>query len=143
MITIRDGFFETNSSNTHALILNRKAEGALPKIIDLSEDDSTGDYIRKIVRCLHNEDVEKLINWLYSKGVEEIKYNGRNTYVNECIDKYKNNYKDDLGIPSIDWQYKVNEGALINLLIGEYEEYNGHDSYLSDYDNHHTVPVEI
>ena len=143
MVQIRFGQFETNSSSTHALILKREAEEALPKVIDLSSDDSIGDYVRKMVRNLNEENTRKLINWLYRKGVTKIIYNGSNSYVNECIKKYKNNVNEDLDIPDLVCYRPINEGALINLLTGHYYEYEGHDDYLKDYDNSETVPYEI
>lgn len=125
MIQVRLRMFETNSSSIHALIVEKEAEETLGTMIDLSADNPIGDVTREIVRGLNEEDTRKLINWLYCKGVETIKYYGSNKWVNDFITQYKDNYSD-LGLPEgID--YDLTEGALINLLTGCYEDYYGRD----------------
>ena len=129
MIQIRNSMFETNSSSVHALIIKDDAQEKLSSIVDLSADSSTGDIVRAIVRDLDEEDTKILVNWLYSQGVETIKYYGSNRWLNEFAEKYKDNYSDT-GIP-----YKLrdlNSDALINLLMGHFTDYVGRDDDIYD-----------
>lgn len=140
MIQIRHSMFETNSSSIHALIVEKEAEGTLGSTIDLSADNPIGDVTRELVRGLDEEDTRKLINWLYCKGVKTIKYNGSNKWINDFAEQYKDSYSD-LGLPEcIDWD--LTDGALINLLIGEYEDYCGSDNVFY-YDSDTQISVEI
>ena len=137
MIQIRNGMFETNSSSVHALIIKDTAQEKLRSIVDLSADSSTGDIVRAIVRDLDEEDTKMLVNWLYSHGVETIKYHGSNRWLNEFAENYKDNYSDT-GIP-----YKLrdlNSDALINLLMGHFTDYFGSDD---DIYGHHSDVVYI
>lgn len=141
MIQIRQNMFETNSSSCHVLIIPNDVVERLPKVIDLSSDDSNGDYTRRFVRELNEEDSKIFINWLYCNGVEEIKYYGSNKYINEFIIKYKDNYTD-LGFPHHLYSRNgTTSGALINFLMGHYNEYMGRDEYMDIEDNESTFDI--
>ena len=136
MIQIRNSMFETNSSSCHTLIIQRFTEDTLNKTVDLSEDSFNGDFIRRIVREMNDDNIEKLINWLYLHGVENIMYNGSRQKVYECIEKYKD-HPIDLGMPEPD--NAVEDGdwtdqLWINLLNGNFEEFYGSDCHDVDDD---------
>ena len=128
MLQIRQSFFETNSSSVHALIISKTEGCRLPSTVNLSEDSDHGDIIRAWVRSLNNERAEKLINWLYSHGVDEIIYNGSNATIISCIKSCKLHPKD---VNPEDIAYKFNDIALTNFICDNiHDEYEGHDDYL-------------
>lgn len=124
MIKLRKGLFETNSSSIHALIIDKEANDKLGSTIDLSADNPVGDVIRELVRNLNEADTKKFVNWLYCKGVKTIKYYGSNKWLNDFVEMYKDNYSD-IGLPETLWDFT--DGALVNLLTGNYEDYVGRD----------------
>lgn len=141
MIEIRDGFFETNSSSIHALIISKESEDKLPKTVDLSADNPIGDVVRGFVRDLDDNNSKAFINWLYLNGVKTIKYNGSNVFIVRYIEQYKD-HPQDFGLPEMpDWNTWT-AGCFINLLTGNYEDYIGRDDYL-DYDSDTHVEYEI
>ena len=80
MIQIRTSMFETNSSSCNALIVPMHQEIRFSTIAC-----SEGlDYLLD-----HAYGTKGLIQWLYSEGVEEIKYNGNNSYVRREINEVK------------------------------------------------------
>ena len=139
MIQIRKSFFETNSSSTHSLIINLETDCRLPSTIDLSADDSIGDVIRGFVRNLNEEDTRRFVNWLYCNGVKTIKYYGSNKWINKFAEEYKDSYTD-MGL--LETHSRFTTGALINLLVGEYDEYIGRDDYM-DYDYNTQLEYEL
>ena len=139
MLQFRYSFFETKSSSCHALIMSTSAETGLSSVIDLSEDSEKGDYIRQMVRDLPEDDTRKLVYWLFTHGVETIKYNGSNPFIHRCIEDYQ--ALSDSQKEEIQWSNELprlphftslhlTDGALINFLMGEYRDYFGHDDYL-------------
>lgn len=128
MLQIRYGQFETNSSSVHALIISKTEGCRLPSTVNLSEDSDYGDILRTWVRSLNNERAEKLVNWLYSHGVDEIIYNGSNGTIISCIQSCKSNPRE---VNAADIEYKFNDIALTNFICNNiYDHYEGHDDYL-------------
>lgn len=80
MIQIRTNIFETNSSSCNALVVPMNQEVKFSKIVC-----SEGlDYL------LENANGTRgLIQWLYEEGVEEIKYNGDESYIRREINEVK------------------------------------------------------
>lgn len=140
MISIRKGQFETNSSSVHALIIDTEANGKLPTILNLDVDSDEGDYVRKFVRELDEEQTDKFVNWLYYHGVDEIKYHGSNKWLNDLAEKYKG-IAIDKGLPC-DEDDGWTTGALINLLLMDFEDYCGYDDIPADYDTQMTWWLE-
>ena len=128
MLQIRQSFFETNSSSCHALIISKTEGCKLPSTVNLSEDSTHGDIIRTWVRSLNKERSEKLINWLYSHGVDKIIYNGSNGTIISCIKSCKSHPEE---VNAGDIIYKFNDIALTNFICDNiYERYEGHDDYI-------------
>lgn len=85
MLNIRKNIFETNSSSVHALVIPKDQTLYIPHTVTLHygeygwENDTYGDTIDYIyTACVDfgSDEVEKLINYLKRKGVEEITISG-------------------------------------------------------------------
>lgn len=81
MINIRKNLFETNSSSVHALVIPKDQKIYIPTTVILRYGDygwefdtyyDTIDYIYTACKDRGDKEVEKLINYLKHKGVEEI-----------------------------------------------------------------------
>lgn len=132
MFTIRKGQFETNSSSTHCLIIDKNCGEKLGETIDLSADNYTGDFIRPFIRRLDEETSKVFVNWLYTQGVKNIIYNGSNEFINKFAEEYKDSYTD-MGFPDL-YEFKnYGDEGLISFLLGYFEEYYGYEDV--DYDD--------
>ena len=102
MIEVRNGMFETNSSSCNVLVIPKEQEVRVPKTIDLSADDYDGDLMRRFIReeLVDDESAKRFICFIYSKGVEEIKYHGRNKAVTKYIKECKGT-QENIGLPQI------------------------------------------
>lgn len=81
MLTIRSGFFETNSSSVHVLVIPKDTKISIPNEVYLHrgeygwENDivyDTLDYFYQACVDAGKEELTKLFSYLLSKGVEEI-----------------------------------------------------------------------
>ncbi len=81
MIEIRDGFFETNSSSVHVLVIPKDTKIDIPHKVFLSggeygwSSDTEYDTLNYFYQaCVDNgrEELEKFFEYLKRKGVEEI-----------------------------------------------------------------------
>jgi hypothetical protein len=81
MLAIRTGFFETNSSSVHVLVIPKDTKIDIPHKVFLSggeygwESDTEYDTLNYFYQaCLDygKEEVDKFFNYLKRKGVEEI-----------------------------------------------------------------------
>lgn len=81
MISFRNGFFETNSSSVHVLVIPKDTEISIPKAVYLSygkygwgysKEYDTLDYFYQACVDAGKEELEKLFSYLYRKGVEVI-----------------------------------------------------------------------
>lgn len=90
MFVIRKGYFETNSSEVHAIVLENDSSYTINKSLIITNiegvcktwdddyDEDTLNYAYQLSRRCHKE--EDFINWLGSLGVDEIKIKGGKTY---------------------------------------------------------------
>ena len=81
MIEIRNGFFETNSSSVHALIIPKDTRISIPKSVNLRFDDYGWEHEQEYdtlsylyTACVNRgqKEVDKLMAYLKRKGVEDI-----------------------------------------------------------------------
>ena len=116
MIQIRHGCFETNSSSANVLIIPRFQNIHVPKrFIYMDDETSTRPPELVLYKIIHGwrsnqDDIDKIVNFLYVNGVEEIVYGGHDRYFEEAINKYRN-CPDDLGVPN-GWSKPQLMGAL-------------------------------
>lgn len=135
MFNKRIGFFETNSSSCHALMIPHDQKRSKSKVLDLTEDSTSGLNLRKLINELHGEAAEQIVNLLYLNGVETIKYTGRNEDFKKFIESAKND-PQDLGVPKIYGLYDWNKMDWINAFLGlENWDYYGMDGDLSCYND--------
>ena len=120
MISIRTGLFETNSSSCHKLIVPVDQSFTVPKTLDLS--DTSTDGRRYLLHQVENY-TDSWIKFLYTNGIENIKYSGSVAAVHEAIEDYKGydgNYFVGLGDAyDIKWPAKV----ILAAIFGEETEY--------------------
>lgn len=125
MIQIRTSCFETNSSSANVLIIPKSQSIHVPKRFIFMDDDTSSKpielVIHSIISCYGNEreNIDKIVNFLYTSGVEEIIFGGRNPYFEDAINKYKDN-PEDMGIPD-NWTKEQLKYALFgNYTDAEY-----------------------
>ena len=151
MLQIRNSFFETNSSSANILIIPKDQGIHVPKRFFYMDDDTSLKPTEKLIsHATHSwsgtnrEVVDKIVNFLYLAGVEEIVYGGKNYYWDEVIQKYKNN-PEDKGLPS-GWTKEQLTLALFGdeSYIKYFEEgsqkpvYDENNKYrLEDYENYY------
>lgn len=139
MLEIRKGFFETNSSSCHALLIPKDQDIQIRKTLDLNEDSMHCQYIRDFIACCNDEQCIELVNLLYLSGVETIKYSGRNRYFSKCIEQEKANPRD-LGISKNGCMYNAwSKQDVLNFIFGTFNEYNENDNYLKDYEYNNAI----
>jgi len=120
MISIRTSLFETNSSSCHKLIVPVDQSFIVPKTLDLSDAGTDG-------RLYLLDQVENYpdswIKFLYTNGIETIKYSGSVKAVYRAIEEYKGyngTYFIGLGDSyDIKWPAKV----ILAAIFGEETEY--------------------
>lgn len=140
MIQIRNNFFETNSSSCHAFMIPRDEDASIQKTIDLTIDSDRGDLFRKMIRNLDEKNSEILANWFYYNGVENIIYNGSNSYFRHFIETAKDNPQDLGLVNSYDIENNWTRQDFINFFFGEAGwNYFDRDDYLSDYRDRYAI----
>ena len=85
MFQIRTGIWETNSSSCNALVI------PMDQNINFSTV-ACGEGLNYLLENAYGSN--SLINWLYSIGVEEIKYTGSDSRVRRAITELKYNWKE-------------------------------------------------
>lgn len=104
MIQIRHGLFETNSSSANVLIIPKSQGIHVPHRFFYMDDGTSLKPSEKVIySILHGwnferDNVDKIVNFLYINGVEEIVYGGHNPYFEEAVNKYKDR-PEDIGVP--------------------------------------------
>lgn len=104
MIQIRHGLFETNSSSANVLIIPKSQGICVPHRFFYMDDETSLKPSEKVIcQIIHGwnsdrENIDKLVNFLYVNGVEEIVYGGHDRYFQEAVDKYKD-HPEDMGVP--------------------------------------------
>jgi len=119
MIQFRNSFFETNSSSANVLCIPKDQGIHIPKRF-IYMDDETSLRPSELVlwhilhgwRVNEKEETEKIVNFLYLNGVEEIIYGGHGFYFEDAIKKYKDR-SIDMGLPN-DWT----KDLLLRALFG-------------------------
>ena len=130
MFSYRSSFFETNSSSCHALVVPTNQEAHFSKIacsrgLDFLLENASG--------------TSNLIKWLYDNGVEEIKYNGSNSYVRREITECRYNhssYDFEVGLGGFGYGSSFLPKQLIMLIIF------GPETYIDTRDDKHPVEDE-
>ena len=119
MIQIRYSCFETNSSSANVLIIPKNQGINVPKrFIYVDDDTSTRPSELVIYKIIHGwksdrENIDKLVNFLYLSGVEEIIYGGHDGYFQRVVDKYKD-HPEDMGVPN-GWSKEELKFALFGI----------------------------
>ena len=81
MIEIRSSIFETNSSSVHVLVIPKDTRFSIPNRVSLhtgeygwsnDKEYNTLDYMYTACKERGQEEVNKFLNYLKNKGVEEI-----------------------------------------------------------------------
>lgn len=81
MLTVRLNTFETNSSSVHTLVIPKDTKITIPNRVTLfpgeygwgpDEVYNTMDYIYTACKDRGQDEVEKFLNYLKNKGIEEI-----------------------------------------------------------------------
>ncbi len=117
MYQIRQSMFETNSSSANVLIVPKDQQLHVPKRFIFMDDETSNKPIEKVLyNCIHGynrnerEEIDKIVNFLYTCGVEEIIYGGKNYYFEQAIEKFKDK-PTYLGVP-IHWDEQEFKYAL-------------------------------
>lgn len=116
MIQFRHSMFETNSSSANVLIIPKSQGIHVPqRFIYVDDETSTRPSELVIYKIIHGwkadrENIDKLVNFLYISGVEEIVYGGHDRYFQEAVDKYKD-HPEDMGVPD-GWSKEVLKFAI-------------------------------
>lgn len=113
MIQIRNGIFETNSSSCHVFMIPKNTDIKIPKTVILEDECSADNMLNIYFNDINwgKDDIEPFIQFLYKCGVQEIRYNGRYSYVNDLIKKYKNSDPNEFYI-------RRNEESLKKVCFG-------------------------
>lgn len=126
MIQIRNDMFETNSSSCHVFMFPKGMGIRVPSTVVLNDEYNTVDNMPNLFFNDINwgeEYTTPFIQMLYRCGVKEIKYSGKNKYVTEAIEKYKeeDNSNAQLEYPRLDVTYfkKVVFGTDVKLTTME------------------------
>lgn len=116
MIQIRHGCFETNSSSANVLIIPKSRCIHVPnRFIYVDDETSLKPSEKVIYSIIHGwrsdrENIDKLVNFLYISGVEEIIYGGHDSYFESAIEQYKD-HPEDMGVPD-GWSKEVLKFAI-------------------------------
>ncbi len=116
MIQIRHSMFETNSSSANVLIIPKSQGIHVPQRFIYVDDETSLKPSEKVIYSIihgwksDRENIDKLVNFLYISGVEEIIYGGHDRYFQEAVDKYKD-HPEDMGVPD-GWSKEVLKFAI-------------------------------
>lgn len=107
MISIRYDMFETNSSSCHVFMFPKGMGVKIPSIVKLNDDYDTVDNMPNLFFNDINwgeEYTTPFIRMLYRCGVKRIKYTGKDKFVTDAIEKYKDEDNSDaqLEYPRLD-----------------------------------------
>lgn len=123
MIQIRYSCFETNSSSVNVLIIPKSQGTHVPKRFIYVDDETSLKPSEKVIYSITHgwsssirDNIDKIVNFLYLNGVEEIVYGGHDRYFEEAINKYQGR-PEDLGIPN-GWS----KPELIGAIFGDESE---------------------
>lgn len=111
MIQIRHGLFETNSSSANVLIIPKSQGMHVPQRFIYVDDETSLKPSEKVIYSIihgwnsDRENIDKLVNFLYISGVEEIIYGGHDPYFEDAIERYKDHI-EYMGVPD-GWNAKV------------------------------------
>lgn len=119
MFTIRNRFFETNSSAVHAIAIPKKSQITIPEevhirfaYLDTADIYENMDLISHVV-TMFNVNNQDMANYLYSKGVKRV-YNSNDELI-------ENNNRSNPKMPMTDDMLDIgtlNENLLDKLLFG-------------------------
>ena len=116
MFQIRHSMFETNSSSANVLIIPKSQGIYVPnRFIYVDDETSLKPSEKVIYSIIHGwrsdrENIDKLVNFLYISGVEEIVYGGHDSYFERAIEQYKD-HPEDMGVPD-GWSKEVLKFAI-------------------------------
>ncbi len=116
MIQIRTSCFETNSSSANILIIPKSQGIHVPQRFIYVDDETSLKPSEKVIYSIihgwkaDRENIDKLVNFLYISGVEEIVYGGHDSYFERAIEQYKD-HPEDMGVPD-GWNKEVLKFAL-------------------------------
>lgn len=105
MIQVRKGMFETNSSSANVLIIPKDQNIHVPKRFIYVDDETSLKPSEKVIYSIihgwrsSRDNIDKIVNFLYLNGVEEIVYGGHDRYFEEAVNKYQGR-PEDLGVPN-------------------------------------------
>ena len=123
MIQIRYSCFETNSSSVNVLIIPKSQGTHVPKRFIYVDDETSLKPSEKVIYSITHgwsssirDNIDKIVNFLYLNGVEEIVYGGHDRYFEEANNKYQGR-PEDLGIPN-GWS----KPELIGAIFGDESE---------------------
>ena len=152
MVSIRLGLFETNSSSVHVLVIPKDTKLTIPKKVYLTGGDygwennkayDTLNYFFQACLDRGKEEVNKFIDYLKRKGVEEIEggilryvedaeeypYSGWKNEYNVWVDGYID-HSDAIPLDDL----FANENLLDRFLFGDSFVQTGNDN-VADYQN--------
>lgn len=138
MIQIRNSYFETNSSSANILIVPKEQSCSVPDRFIYVEDETSLKPSEKVIYSILNscyssssEDIDKIVNFLYLNGVNEIIYGGNNPCFKDAIEKYKDNPMD-MGLPD-GWSRDLLFKALFGFesTVEHYEDGDHRPTYKS------------
>ena len=104
MLQIRNSIFETNSSSANVLIIPKCQGIHVPNRFIYVDDETSLKTSEKVIYSIihgwrsDRETIDKLVNFLYISGVEEIIYGVHDKYFQDAVDKYKD-HPEDMGGP--------------------------------------------
>lgn len=110
MIQVRYDMFETNSSSCHVFMFPKGMGVKVPSTVKLNDDYDTVDNMPNLFFNDINwgeEYTTPFIRMLYRCGVKTIKYTGKDKFVTDAIEKYKDEDNSDaqLEYPRLDIKY--------------------------------------
>lgn len=99
MIQFRQSMFETNSSSCHVFMFPKGMGVKVPSTVELNDDYCTVDNMPNLFFNDINwgeEYTTPFIRMLYRCGVKTIKYTGKDKFVTDAIEKYKDEDNSDV-----------------------------------------------
>ena len=118
MIQIRNSMFETNSSSCHIFMFPKSMGIKVPSTVVLYDTyEETKDNMPNIVFNDINWDEEyttPFIRMLYACGVKEIKYTGKDQYVTDAIEQYKDQDNSNISL----YYPRINKDHFMKMVFG-------------------------